>query len=105
MSNRTIWVSKGEAEYVGGTITETSGKDITADPIVVALGGYSQPPDKTTATAPTVDEQGATTAQRTVKLLIDNTYPPTTSPVWIWAWITDNPEVEPVRLDGPITIA
>lgn len=104
MSGKKIWVSQGEAEYVGGTITETTGKDITADPVVVALGGYSTPPAKTTAVAASVDEQGATVAQRTVKLLIDNTYPPTTAPVWLWAWITDNPEIEPIILDGPITI-
>lgn len=104
MTARTIWVSKGAVEYVGGTITETTGQDITAATIVMALGAYSTPPDKTSGKTPDSDTQGATTADRVVKLLIDNTYTPATGQ-YVYAWITDSPESEPVRLDGPITIA
>lgn len=103
MGSHTIHVSLGEISYVGGTITETTGKDITAATIVMALGTYSTPPAKTVGRAPDSDQPGATTASRVVKLLIDNSYQPT-SGQYVWGWITDAPEIEPVRLDGPITI-
>ena len=103
MPRQDLYVGAGQKHYVGGTITETNGADISADPILVALGQYSTPPDKTSATTPSSDTQGATTATRVVKLLIDNTTPAAVNQ-YIWAWITDNPEIEPLRLDGPINI-
>lgn len=104
MPKKTIYVSLGEAEYVGGTITETTGKDISAAPVLVALGGYDPPPSLTDAVAPDVNESGGSTASRTVKMLIDNTITPVAD-VWLWVWLTDDPEVVPLRLDGPITVA
>lgn len=103
MGSTTIHVSLGQVSYVGGTITETSGKDITGATIVMALGSYSTPLAKTVGRAPDSDEPGATTASRVVRLLIDGSYQPAAGQ-YVWGWITDAPEIEPVRLDGPITI-
>lgn len=100
----TIHVTQGEKRYVGGTITETSGQDISGDTIVMALGSYSTPPNATDGKAPDSDEQGTTIAERVVKLLIDDSYQPATQ-MYAWGWITDAPEVAPVRLDGPFTIS
>lgn len=99
----SIHVTAGQKLYVGGTITETAGKDITADTIVMALGGYSTPPARADGKTPDSDEPGASTASRVVKLLIDATYPPAAQQ-YVWAWIDDIPEIEPVRLAGPFTI-
>jgi hypothetical protein len=101
--SKTIYVSQGAKRYVGGTITEVNGADISTDAIVGALGDYETPPLKSSASAPSSVAAGATNAQRIVKQLIDNTVTPAEDR-WYWVWITDNPEIEPIRLDGPINI-
>lgn len=98
-----IWVSKGEAEYVGGTITEKSGKNISADQIVVGVGTYWTPPAKADAVAADVDQPGATTADRLIKKLIDALVP-VGAGRQLWAWITDSPEIEPIRLDDTFDV-
>lgn len=100
----TIQVSLGETRYVGGTITEATGKDISADTILMGLGDYDTPPAKTAGKAPDVDEPGDTSASRVVKLLIDDNYTAGKG-LYVWGWIADNPEVTPVRVQGPIAIA
>jgi hypothetical protein len=100
---KDIHVSRGQARYVGGTVREVNGADISAAPIVVALGDYDPPPAKTDGRAPTVDDPGATNAERVVKLLVDSSTAPASNR-WLWAWITDTPEAEPIRLDGPINV-
>lgn len=106
----TVWVSKGGKHDVGGVITETTGDDITADPIVVALGTYWIPPAKAGAGAPDGDVPGTTTTPtgqilhtRTVTKLIDNTVA-LGDGQQLWAWITDNPEIEPIRLGDPFNV-
>ena len=96
-----IHTSAGATKYVGGTVTETTGKDISGDAIVVGFGTADAPPAQTDGVAPTVDVPGATSASRVVKLLVDSSTPAQTGS-WLWAWIADAPEVEPVRLQGPI---
>ncbi len=100
---KTIYVTEGAARLVGGTITETTGQDISADPIMIALGPYAPPPNKTDAVTPDVDEPGANDAQRVVKMLIDERAE-AAERQYLWAWITDQVEIEPIRLDGPINI-
>ena len=101
--SKTIYVSQGAKRYVGATITEVNGADISGDAVVGALGDYDPPPLKSSATAPTSVAAGATSAQRVVKQLIDNTTA-LAEDRWYWVWITDNPEIEPIRLDGPINV-
>jgi hypothetical protein len=88
-----INVTAGETQYVGGTITEVNGKNITADTFEVALS--------TTAYAPVtgwrsalVNIQGPTVADRTLLLLVDSTTPVGTYSMW--ARVTDVSE-RPVR--------
>lgn len=95
-----IFVSQGAMKFVGGTITETTGKDISSSTFVVGLGGSESPP--TVWVTPTVDQQGATTAKRIVKLLVTNTTAPGT--YWCWAKITDSPEIEPLIVQGAIIV-
>lgn len=93
---RTVRVTAGDQVYVGGTITETTGKDISGDTIVLALLPLGSKPDETTTgTAPDVDENPAP-AQRVVKKLITDDVEPGT--YQLWARITDTPEREWLRL-------
>lgn len=97
MGAQTINVTAGGARYVGGTITETTGKDISADTVVMALGSDTTPGIWTTP-----DVKVAAVASVTVKLLVTNAVAVGT--YWIWGRITDSPEVEPFILDGPIYV-
>lgn len=99
----TIWVSLGEKEYRGGTITETSGQDISAVPITVAVARYYTPPNRTSAISPDVDQPGSTGASRVIKKLIDSAAA-VADGQYLWAWVGDSPEVLPLRLDGPFDI-
>lgn len=90
-----IYVSKGMAEYVGGKISEKSHKDISAVTIQLALGGPDVPPSPGPAWhAPGVDN-ALNTYTREVKMLIDSNQALGT--FWLWAKITDNPEIIPKR--------
>lgn len=88
-----IYVSKGMAEYVGGKITEKSHKDITAVTIQLALAGPDEPP-ATGWVDPNVDN-ALNTYTREVKMLINGSQAVGT--FWLWAKITDNPEIIPKR--------
>lgn len=104
MPAQTINVTAGQARYVGGTVTEQTGKDISNDTIVMALGpSNTTPPARTAGKSPDSDDAQDDKATRVVKLLIGAGYQPA-SDVYCWAWITDSPEIEPLCLDGPITI-
>lgn len=105
MTTTKIFVTLGNKRYVGGTITETTGKDISAATFLIAtVIGQTDPNTPPLAASFTtvgsdVNVQGATTASRTLKRYIDNaiTYPPGT--YGCWGRITDNPEIEPLLLD------
>jgi hypothetical protein len=93
----TVRVTAGDQVYVGGTITELTGKDISGDTIVLALLPLSTRPDAdTTGTAPDVDES-PTPAQRVVKMLITDTT--AVGNYQLWGRINDTPEREWLRLD------
>jgi hypothetical protein len=100
-----IIVSAGAAKYVGGTVTETTGKDISGATFEISLGSVDAP--GRTWLTPDVSVQGSTTAERTIKLLVTATVPSGIDwPGTFYAWvrITDTPEIEPLRVQGPITI-
>lgn len=99
----TIYVSDGMKQYVGGTITETTGKDITGATFQIALGADNVTPPAAWVT-PSRDVQGVTVADRKVLLLVDSSTSPGT--YYVWAKVADNPEIEPILLDGaPIVVA
>jgi hypothetical protein len=97
-----IYVSQGMARYVGGTITETTGKDISSATFQVALGSSPVIPPTVWVT-PDVSAAGASPSQRVVKLLV--TSPQATGDFWLWAKIADSPEIEPVVFPEVIPIA
>ena len=101
-NKKTIYVTAGAKRYVGGTITETTGKNISGDTIVLALGPKFPAPPKSGATAPDSDAS-PTPPQRLVKKMIDSTVTPQDD-IYLWAWVSDNPEVEPILLDGPFDV-
>ena len=93
----TIWVSKGEKEYVGATVTEANGEDISAIVFGVGLSTSStEPPAAASFATPDVSVQGATTASRTLKKLIDDTV--SVGDYYLWAKLPDTPEVPYVLL-------
>lgn len=109
----TIYVSQGMKQYVGGTITELTGKDITGATFQIALGtsltvpptSWSTPDVSDPGTGPKTLKDGTVipaTAQRILKILIAaqavGTY-------YVWAKISDNPEIEPVVFPDRITVA
>jgi hypothetical protein len=98
----TIYVSEGMKRYVGGTVTEATGKDISSATFQVALGADNIVPP-TSWVAPSVSAQGATVADRKVLLLVDSST--TVGTYFVWAKVADTPEIEPLLLDGPIVVA
>lgn len=100
-----VLVSAGAVKYVGGTVTETAGLDISGASFEMSLGSATDP--GTTWVEPDVSAAGTSNAQRVLKLLVSSTLPagitwPGT--YWCWARITASPEIEPVRLQGPIVV-
>jgi hypothetical protein len=102
---RTIWVSKPlpDKEYVGGTITDGYGQDISGAAFVMALGSDNVEPPDTGWVSPSVAAQGATTSSRVLKLLVDSSTPLGT--YFVWGDIADNPEQKAILLDGPFVVA
>lgn len=98
-----VIISAGAVKYVGGTITEITGKDITGATFQISLGSDIQPGAWLT---PDVSTVGATNNVRTVKLLVSSSVPAGLAKGTYWAWvrISDSPEVEPLRVQGPINV-
>lgn len=100
-----VLASAGAIKFVGGTVTETAGLDISGASFEMSLGSEKYP--GATWVAPDVSAAGTSNAQRVLKLKVSSTLPAgITVPgtYWCWARITASPEVEPVRLQGPITV-
>lgn len=94
---REIHTSLGAKEYVGLTITETTGKDISTDAVQLTLGTWSAPgtwrnPD---------DDNGLT--PRVVKILVGDAYNPNAGEYYLWMKLPDTAEVVVRRYD-PETI-
>lgn len=97
----TIYATAGNKRYVGGTITETSGASIASATFVVALSSSNTVPP-TVWVAPTVSTQGDTTADRVLKFLIDSNT--SAGSYFLWARVTDTPEIEPLVLTSQFTV-
>jgi hypothetical protein len=90
---QTVLVSQGAVEYSWPvTVRETTGDDISADPVRLSLGTYTEPG---TWVIPAVDEPQTDTSTRVAQMLIDATVPPGTYHLWVR--VTDTPEVVPRR--------
>lgn len=98
---RTIQVTAGAVEYVGGTVKEKFGKNISAATIVMALGASpSDAPDDWVA--PTTTTAGGSPAERIVRLEVSSSTPP--GSYWCWVKITDAPEILPRVFEGQIIV-
>lgn len=107
----SIYVTLGKRRYVGGTISETSGKDISGATFTIALGvDGTTPPANVAFVTPDVNTAGTTTASRILKLLISSTVGSGATQVtapgtyYVWGNIADAPEIEPLVLQGPIIV-
>lgn len=89
---KTIWVSTGAQEYVGGSVTEITGEDISTATLEVGLSTSPNTPPDDWAT-PDVDEEGTTTSSRVVKLLVTDTTELGT--YYCWVRVSDIPEIAP----------
>lgn len=98
-----VIISSGAAVYVGGTVTETTGKDISADTFMISLGSDQNPG---TWLTPDVSIAGTSNAQRIVKLLVSPTVPANLAKgtYWVWVKISDSPEIQPLRVQGPVNV-
>lgn len=99
-----IFVSQGKKRYVGGLISAVDDDsvpvDITGDTFTIALGVSNTTPPTTWVT-PTVSV--AVGLKRRIKLLVTNTT--SLGTYYVWGNVVDNPEVEPLVLQGPIVVA
>lgn len=96
---KEILTSAGAAEYVGGTVSETSGKDISGATFKMSLGSSTQPGPWVD---PSVSSPGAGNSQRVLKLLVSSTTPK--GRYYVWARISDSPEVAPVKFPQEIVV-
>lgn len=101
MTTRIYVTDADAAKYVGGTIRETEGKDITDATFQVGLSSSHGTPPSTWVT-PSVNTVGASSSQRIIKLLIDDSTPP--GNYTCWAKVVDTPEREPLVLQDSITV-
>lgn len=100
-NDQIIDLTNGGCEYTYPlTITENTGKDISADVIVISLGSPTAPG---TWQAPDVDPPQANKAQRVVQMLVGATLKPISGTYWLWTKVTDAPETVP-RRQVPIVI-
>lgn len=95
----TIYVSAGATEYAEILVTETTGKDISADAAVVALVPFGQTP-LSTDFGPADTKTNPTTSSVLLGLLVDNTVTP--GNYSLWARLTDSPEIVPLK--GPVVV-
>lgn len=103
-----VHITADAVQYVGGTVTETTGKDISGGTFEIGLSSSSSTPPTSWLT-PDVSVAGDSVAVRVVKLLVSETLP-TGSPVvagsryYCWVRAHDVPEVVPLMVQGPIDV-
>lgn len=100
-----IFVSQGKKRYVGGLISAVDDDgvpvDITGDTFTIALGVSNTTPPTTGWVTPSVSV--AVGLKRRIKLLVTNTT--SLGTYFVWGNVSDSPEIEPLVLQGPVTVA
>lgn len=98
-----VIISAGAVKYVGGTITDVNGTDISASTFQVSLGSATDPGPWQT---PDVSVAGTTNAQRVVKMLVSSSNPTGVirGTYYCWVRVSSSPEIEPLRVQGPINV-
>ena len=99
----SIYVTLGNKRYVGGYVNADT--DISGGTFTIALGtDPTIPPAAAAFTTPGVNMTGAALTQRKVLKLIDNTITPGTYFVWVKIVDVPGPEIEPLLVQGPVTV-
>ena len=93
--SEAIWVSLGKKRYVGGTITDVNGADISSATFQIGYSTSDSTPPSTWGT-PDVSTQGATTAIREVLLLVEDPF--VAGQYYCWVDVADSPEIEPLMV-------
>lgn len=88
---QVIDIPAGGVEYVGVTITEDTGKDISGDTITLGVSDYYTAP--TAWVAPDSDRPQTDLSQRVVALLIGGAVQPDSAVYYLWSKVGDSPEV------------
>jgi len=87
-NDQTIRVTADLPEYTRPvTITETTGKNISAAQVFISLGDYEAP-----GTWQSGVLERPTAASATIKLLVDSNVTPRPAPYWVWVKVVDSPE-------------
>lgn len=97
---REILKSAGASENVGGTITEKTGKDLTATTVQISLGSAYQPG---TWTTPSQNVLGPVNVRK-VTMLVGATPNTPKGEYWVWVKITDTPETITLRFPQKIVV-
>lgn len=99
--SQTINLTVGAIEYtLPIAISETAGKDISDDTILMSLGTWTAPG---AWLVPDLDPAQAVDSQRVVQLLIGATFKPVAGTYYLWTRVADLPELVP-RRHGRLTI-
>lgn len=105
---KTVWVSKGNKENVGGNISETRNHaDISGSTFAIGFStSDTVAPD--TYSTPTVNEQGDNLWDRVVAILLDTDLVTSLgltlgTEYFPWIRVTDTPEIEPVVVRDTVT--
>lgn len=92
-----IYVSQGGSEFIVVTLMEQDGRDISTDPVEIALGTPEQPGDWFPAAVVALDE-----STLEARYLIQSVDPGTYT---LWIKLTDSPEEIVRRFDEPVVVA
>jgi hypothetical protein len=105
MMHTEILISAGARKYIGGTITESSGLDISGLDYKISLGSADRP-GATWLTPDTSVSPGGNNWQRTVKYLVTSTTPAGVIPgtYYVWIKVTAAQEIDPLRIPGEVVI-
>ena len=101
MKTKVINVTDGMREYIGGTVTERFGANISDTVFQVGLGGYDQEHLPDIWTSPDLDSS-PTSSKRKIDKLIDGSAP--LGVHYLWIRVQDNPEIIPLRVDIAIVV-
>ena len=94
-----VIVSAGARKYVGGTVSDQTGADISGLTYQVSFGSATQP-GRTWFTPDISVSPGGAPTKRTLKYLLTSTTPANLpyGTYYVWIKITATPELEPIRV-------
>ena len=101
MADRIIQKSTGAVEYVGGTITEDTGRDISAATVRLSLGSAT---DAGAWVAPAQDTSGPLNVRKVTMLVGAGSANTPKGEYWVWAKVIDTSETTILRLPQKVVV-